>query len=465
MNLAAIILFFTFFTHDTFSKTNQVLDIIAIHNTHLNILENRGNIQAYEKNILNIKFGNHQFSSPDLSNILFSKAYANDGYLYCNYGGWPVLTNEEGKCIAPWEARNRRSSEIKQLGPTYGPEYSCGAAKKFRCHPLVFYTPNDEKGLCVENVDDKNPKEVMKACIKAHEPYRDDLVNKLLLDQQALASYLVIAGEASNFCETSGSNFESCDKFISLLSDHLSKGLSCHHVLDIFPYLPSLVTPVNQTHIDRVGQGIANQFLEYMGRLELEQKKVEMYNKGVIKKYIDRYSKDEQTQSMIAEIKKNSTACLEGSCSGLSGITWEKRTPYKKPDKATGFCYRYVKHAIMGGEYHDDKIPGAVARNAGYQLKQIGFTNLMELDDFREINESNAPIGSIIVYKNGPRSSSDKGHIEVKLSEGKKYNYGSDHLSKVPISEKYDRIPIGIYVKLPKKISELKEIPKIGSGL
>ncbi|MFT6603815.1 MAG: hypothetical protein ACJARO_001328, partial [Bacteriovoracaceae bacterium] len=159
------------------------------------------------------------------------------------------------------------------------------------------------------------------------------------------------------------------------------------------------------------------------------------------------YSNDPRTQRMINRMReiyrKN---CDATGCRGRKG------------NIPGGSCWRYVKHGLMKGGYadrylkkHDETYPytpTASAQNAGkdfFDTKEVGFTNLLKTEKYKNLKSSDAPVGAVLVYSGG-----DNGHVEVKASETE---YISDYRAGVPtdISSPYrarTRKLVGIYVKV-----------------
>lgn len=104
-------------------------------------------------------------------------------------------------------------------------------------------------------------------------------------------------------------------------------------------------------------------------------------------------------------------------------------------------CFRYVKEALCQGtgrrcpsSFQDDGLVdgylgGRLARQAGPELQQQGFVDLLQscygeyLQDPR-----NAPVGAILVYEGGSRN---QGHIEIRTPDG----FVSDYFDERPITE------------------------------
>lgn len=122
------------------------------------------------------------------------------------------------------------------------------------------------------------------------------------------------------------------------------------------------------------------------------------------------------------------------------------------------YCFRYVKYGMVGS-YTDNKwdVTGTYAVHAGASLKRKGFTNIMDDPAFKGLTPKNAPVGAIIVYKKKGAAKGRPGHIEVKTAESE---YVSDFIGSSPTTVGGQRIPIGIYIKIPEDLkSKLVEVP------
>lgn len=99
----------------------------------------------------------------------------------------------------------------------------------------------------------------------------------------------------------------------------------------------------------------------------------------------------------------------------------------KKP-RSTGYCYRYVKRALMGGDLVDRYPPGGHARDAVRDLKAQGMINMLDNPKYRDMIKSpeDVPKGAVIVYHN---SSRDSGDIQIKTDWGDDGGYVSDFYS------------------------------------
>lgn len=467
-----------------------------LHQTYLSILLERAERQNYVNLIIKEKHSvNYLHYLQKLNNLLIKKAFSSDDATYCSYGGWPTPKNKKGECYAPWDYQTRNDEFFQRFGYRYK---SCGGQNKFRCHPLAFYVPGELDGICVENVDDKKPSDLMKACMDKHKQHQDEFVEYLLSNQKALSQYLALAGESLRFCEQEGASYSSCREYSDRLKDHAALTMTCNFNQDLFVNLPGLITEANRNYVDGLGgSGLATDFLDYMEKLDEEQSKVESYNRKIIKMYVDFYSSSTKTKNMINSIKENANECLERSCYYYNeegkrvyrrGAYWDKKSKSlkKNPQSSMEKCYRYVKYGIVDGGYHDNKweIGGTSAVKAGVHLEKLGFKNIYNANKnknedeitketslenaFPELNAHNAPVGSILVYKSLYGSASMHGHIEVKLADSGDYQYGSDYLTDEPITDVLSsRKLIGIYVKIPEveEMQGIIKVPQVGDLL
>ncbi|UXR65183.1 hypothetical protein EZJ49_02835 [Bdellovibrio bacteriovorus] len=99
-----------------------------------------------------------------------------------------------------------------------------------------------------------------------------------------------------------------------------------------------------------------------------------------------------------------------------------------KRKKSSGYCYRYVKRALMGGDMIDRYPPGGHARDAVRDLKAQGMINLMDNPKYRDMIKSPAdvPKGAVIVYHNGTKESGD---VQIKTDWGSNGGFVSDFYS------------------------------------
>jgi hypothetical protein len=130
---------------------------------------------------------------------------------------------------------------------------------------------------------------------------------------------------------------------------------------------------------------------------------------------------------------------------------------YSLRSKSTGYCYRYVKWALMDGGLAMDsngrpyKIPGANPKTAGPALKSQGFTNLLETPYANNIRSAyDAPVGAILIYSGGTY-----GHAEIRTEEGfisdyfnKRARTGDEKEGRGSLTSGKYRKLVGVYVKL-----------------
>ncbi|PIR28740.1 MAG: hypothetical protein COV38_14475, partial [Bdellovibrionales bacterium CG11_big_fil_rev_8_21_14_0_20_38_13] len=166
------------------------------------------------------------------------------------------------------------------------------------------------------------------------------------------------------------------------------------------------------------------------------------HNKNILDQAIAQYSSSDGVMRMQARLRERFTVKLDKN---------RRRVGSKLATSSIGRCLMYVKFGLVSGGYMP--YPGTRhAQDFGPVLRNNGFTNLMNTPGFEDITPENAPPGAVIIYRGG-----ESGHIEVKMDDGK---YGSDFVSSSPISARTSRrVPIGIYVKIPRNIEGLVEVP------
>lgn len=142
---------------------------------------------------------------------------------------------------------------------------------------------------------------------------------------------------------------------------------------------------------------------------------------------VESYSRSEQVDQLIQCAQKN-----------------------VKP-QPTGYCYRYVKNALLGGNLSDEYLNGISAATSGPALKSEGYVNLLADSEWREKIKSpyDAPRGSILVFDGGPY-----GHIEIKMGDIGEGGFISDYYSESARTGRAShglsgrgRTLIGVYVK------------------
>lgn len=169
-------------------------------------------------------------------------------------------------------------------------------------------------------------------------------------------------------------------------------------------------------------------------------------------KAFQEYSTNPKTLNAISIIEKNVSKCLR--IQTVRGVRVCTRVGQaKEANRSIGLCTKYVKHALWEKEPRFmESYPGTVyAVDSGDFLKEAGFSNLLDLDSFKNMTPSSAPKGAVLVYRNTSRRDGRAGHVEIKLDDNK---FGSDHLNTRAISDYHPhRELIGIYIQIPQELS------------
>jgi hypothetical protein len=383
----------------------------------------------------------------------------------CNFGGWMSLIDKDGNCLPPWKSIVREDDGIADFGQTYTRKYSCGGKDLFRCNPLVFGPGDDGKGPCV-STNDKDANQATKACLETSTPESQQKhIVKLSKDPKSHAMYIGIAAETVRYCKESSAKAEYCAELENILTSSTKRLAGCTNSADLYEHLPYVVTPLNESEINKIANNLVPGFEKYMANKEQRRLDAIEHNEKVYSDAVSTYSESAKTLKMISTIKANATKCLESSCKTKSGglkrsVYYDKKA--KKYKKAAGrsmaYCFRYVKYGMVGS-YTDNKwdVTGTYAVHAGASLKRKGFTNIMDDPAFKGLTPKNAPVGAIIVYKKKGAAKGRPGHIEVKTAESE---YVSDFIGSSPTTVGGQRIPIGIYIKIPEDLkSKLVEVP------
>jgi hypothetical protein len=135
--------------------------------------------------------------------------------------------------------------------------------------------------------------------------------------------------------------------------------------------------------------------------------------------------------------------------------------------RGNGMCYRHTKEALavqtkagkgMGNNLIPKWYSSAKAKYGVSDLKKKGFVNLLDHDDYKDMNSKTAPHGAVLIYKHINRKGvEDKkaGHAEMKFDrviDGKtvsQFFYGPLHSYPVNNREGSRYILIGIMIKSP----------------
>lgn len=398
------------------------------------------------------------YLNPKFLDLFLSRAHAvtaQDSYLICNYGGWMSAIDDTGKCLAPWTKSNRSNEILQEFGEFYTGKFSCGKGK-FRCNPTVFGGGKDGKGFCVET-DDTDPNMATTDCIKnLNERGDKEKLEGLIADPRKAATYISMAAETIRYCNDYEGVATYCDELISKFKNSTSTVMACIEGKSLYSFLPSIVSPLNEKEIDDITSGLASNFKVYQEDLERRQLAALKANEEIIKKGIEQYTKSDKTETMLNTLRKNLTKCIADSCVDRRGLN---RNGPKPKGRSVAKCLRYVKYGMLGKDSYLNSYPGTInAVHSGGFLANAGFSNLMDNPSFSQLTPENAPVGAIIVYKKVGAYKGRPGHIEVKGSDTE---YLSDFENSEPTRVGGKRIPIGIYVKIPKDLkNELVEVPE-----
>ncbi len=392
----------------------------------------------------------------------------------CNFGGWMSLFDKEGNCMPPWKRFVKEDDGIADFGQPYTSKFSCGK-NLFRCNPLVFGPANDGKGHCVLT-NDKDANLATKACLEKSNPKAiQEQIVRLSKDPEKHAQFIGVAAETIRFCKSQTGGAEYCNELESILSSSSKRLADCTKGSDLYDFLPFVVSPLNEDEINQITNNLVPGFEKYLIEKQRKIDEAKAHNKLIYDKALATFVGAPKTALMIKTIKGNTTKCLDRSCyrdqkdktskSIKGNAYWKKNAKgknrlVKKAHGSLAFCYRYVKYGLTGKDnYVDSKwdIGGVNAVHAGKYLKDLGFQNIMNDPNFPDVDIHNAPIGSIIVYKKKGAAKGRPGHIEIKTAEDE---YTSDFINDSPTTVGGQRIPIGIYVDLPKdQLSKLVEVP------
>lgn len=180
---------------------------------------------------------------------------------------------------------------------------------------------------------------------------------------------------------------------------------------------------------------------------------------------VEEENKTEPTGSLADAIKKYSE-----SAQVQKSFDWAKSHKPWIP----GNCYRHTKEALAtqtkrGKGPGNNLIPkwysSAKAKFGVTDLKQKGFVNLLENNDYKDMTSKTAPHGAVLIYKHiNSKGVEDKkaGHAEMKfdtVENGKKvskFYYGPLHDYPVNNRDGSRYILIGVMIKSPMEESQTK---------
>lgn len=360
----------------------------------------------------------------------------------CLWGGWISTKSETGECQAAFLVGVYSDPYIKNFGPTYGADLRCGAPTLYRCNPVIFGQADsgrDAKGYCV-NIPRPDSALLMNACKAAAAEHSKEHLEQLKKNPELLANYIAQSAEIALQCRQGGS---SCNEFIEAVTNEVKPALSCHETSALFPFMGGTMSSNNLSMIDQLTGSLGSEYNSYIEKLLENREAALTHNRELLDKAIEQYSNSDDVRRMHTRLNQRFTVRLSSH---------RRPSGSKASTTSIGRCLMYVKFGLLSGGFATSYPPGAHAKDFGPKLKSMGFSNLMDMEGFDDINPENAPPGAVIVYSGG-RS----GHIEVKMEDGR---YGSDFVSNTPISSRTRaRVPIGIYVKIPRNIEGLVEVP------
>lgn len=120
---------------------------------------------------------------------------------------------------------------------------------------------------------------------------------------------------------------------------------------------------------------------------------------------------------------------------------------------SSGYCYKYVKQALLRTGAVDHYLNGAAAKNAGPELERAGFVNVLGRPGSTIRSAYDAPEGAVLVYGAAPGATdrnAQYGHIEIRTRDG----FASDYFSPRARTggaenglEGRGRVLIGVYIK------------------
>ncbi len=359
----------------------------------------------------------------------------------CLWGGWLSTKSESGECQAAFLNDVYSDPFIKNFGPVYDSTMRCGSRTLYRCNPVIFGSApsgRDSVGYCVE-LARADSASLMSACKSAAAEHSAEHLAKLKTDPQLLANYIGQSAEIALQCRQSGAD---CNEFIQAVTNEVKPALICHQASALFPYMYSTMSQTNLSMIDQLTGTLGSDYNSYLEQLLQDRNAAIIHNRNIMDQAIAQYSNSDEVSRMWTRLNNRFTTRLNRS----------RRPVGSKPaGTSIGRCLMYVKFGLVSGGFMS--YPGTRhAKDFGPVLRNSGFTNLMDTPGFEDITPEDAPPGAVIVYRGG-----DSGHIEVKMEDGR---YGSDFVSTTAISQRTSRrVPIGIYVKIPRNIEGLVEVP------
>lgn len=408
--------------------------------------------------------------------IFFAEAHALGVNGRCFFGGWKTV---QGKvwCHEPW--RYQETQDLKDFGPTYNSKYYCGGKNLFRCNPTLFGMPKDhdpklgknpDRGICIK-IDSYD--HVTRTCVREATKHIDTLVAQLEADQGKLSQFLTHTADILRYCDADEVDY--CDVLREYLNKITRRAADCEFNLEK-EMLPKVETPLNQDELATITANlaptptptpvptatptaIATPVATPVPVATPEPTPV------VVATPVPTPSPTPVpvTESLEDKVKKYSespetTKLLERMREIYGLYCTRKRCEGEKGNVPSGSCWRHLKHGLMRAGYADGFLKhnemnypytaSASAKNAGkdfFEKPYVGFTNLLDTEEYKNVTSSTAPKGAILVYEGG-----EHGHIEVKAGQGE---YISDFSNERPYNvgnpyRERTRKLIGVYVKV-----------------
>ncbi len=374
----------------------------------------------------------------------------------CNYAGYLSTLGKDGKCQSPWQI------EGPDLGATleklYTPYRTCFGTRThiIRCNPILygFQSEHQNNSLCIQGKRDTGIKGYG-CCVRVSNQWESSsttrqcnqsifgghggqafkrFVDSMVEDPARLAHYLAVA---SSFIKTCTPSLEECSTLKSLVATSLKRlDLKQNSILGHSLAKGLLDLEVDIEILRENFEALEDEGLEQTVTRAITWQQQRM---DILEQLIEEYEQSSQTQDLIEHAQKQVAARIARG--------GEK-----------GWCYRYVKRALLKGGYLDEYIWSEHARDAIHDLPPYGF---IDITDFGlPMDPWKAPHGSIIVYEGGPY-----GHIEIVSVTTDAYGretrrYISDLINNRPVSEiNAWRYPTAIFIAVGETNRKQLEFP------
>lgn len=139
------------------TKDIQNLSLNKVHLLRSAYVKFFKNLESHDRKLYDTKAYREEFSYvQEFQNYVkelekFYQAYASDPKeLVCFFGGWPSIAKGD-VCEPPW--RHKDDPRLEDFDLKYDREKSCASANQFRCHPLLFGSPNGTSIEAVKNLN------------------------------------------------------------------------------------------------------------------------------------------------------------------------------------------------------------------------------------------------------------------------------------------------------------------------